>query len=191
MPPTTTHCAKLFTCVTSFNPPNNPVSISVYSYYSYCRKKLSIRDVKYLSKVTHIVSEQKHGDLNPGTSYFRACAPHYHREGSPFSISIGPTLPYSAVSLITQQLFQISILLRPSTSNLHLPPEAEPLSSCFTGKIRGIKKREQLPLLPITNPLKLASHLFILSSSFLRLFLHVSLNPIPIPSTLSLTLHSL
>lgn len=83
--------------------------------------------------------------------------PYHHKEGSLFSISIGPKLSYGVVSHITQQPFQIFILLRPPTSNHHLPPPTWSWAPqlLLYRKNKSHQKREQLPLLLITNPIKL------------------------------------
>lgn len=61
--------------VISFNAPNRPTNTPVC--YLYCVKKLSIRNVSHLSKVTH----RRVGTcdaLSPGVSYFRAYKCHHH-----------------------------------------------------------------------------------------------------------------
>lgn len=44
---------------------------------------------------TQCVRIRTHYGLNPSMSYLRAHAPYHHRGQSLFSISTGPTLPYS------------------------------------------------------------------------------------------------
>ena len=116
------------------------ISSSTGRFLTSLPRKPHQRHYTTAQKVTQCVRIGTHWGLNPSMSYLRAHAPYHHRGQSLFPISTGPTLPYSTVSLLRQKPFRIFILLRPPTSNHHLPPKAEPLNSCFTGKIRAVKK---------------------------------------------------